>query len=464
MPEDTPSPVMAALEAAPLPPLFFDAGKNSFWGPNHNGGWTPFTERTAVMRLDTRYGVSSKTAKGDRYSAADRVLDQIRDEHLVVYAGRVAGADAGIKGEGANRYLVTASPYLPEPVEGDWSDIRVLAERLFGEEQLPYVYGWHKHACTGLYLKKNTFSQAFFMAGPAGCGKSFWQHQVVTPMLGGNSARPIQYLVGETSFNSDLIAAEHLMIEDDHSSIGYAARRQLGTGIKNLVANQLQRAHGKGKDGIAVRSRHWLTGSINDEAENMSTMPELDDSIMDKLILLWCRRAIDSEWPGAFSAVQALQERVNEQIPAFVWWLLNSYQIPETLKDDRFGVTAYQNEELVKRIDSAKPANELEDLIDVRYQSAFEDKGYVITDHLTLQRELMEDDRTGLDAKKFFRNDYRKMSAMLAALSKHKPEKFCQPITTRLKPIPWVISHGKMPTAEQIRHHVTSTNASRENG
>lgn len=292
------------------------------------------------------------------------------------------------------------------------------------------------------------------MAGPAGCGKSFWQHNIITPLLGGNSARPIQYMTGGTTFNMDLIGAEHWMLEDDHSKRGHAPRRELGTSMKNVTANKNQRAHAKGRNGFVVQSRHWVSGSINDEGDNMSTLPELDDSITDKLMLLWCKPAINNEWPGPNGAVTEMEARVKEQVPAFVYWLLNEYVLPEEFVDYRFGVKAFQNPELVSRIENAKPGSEVEELIDILYAEALKTKGYKITDHIRLDNELRNSDLVGAQARRLFHNEYRTVIGALKTLRSKNPSKYVYLETSSYRPRPWIISAGPMPTEHQIKVEV----------
>lgn len=441
--EQTETSVLANL---PLPQIYFDAGKQCFWAEDGKGGWMQINEKVALMRLHF-LGISNKKGK-ELYSLAERVLDMIRNEHRLAYAGRVAGQKVGIYGIGANRYLVTSNPELVKVEKGDWSEINTLAIRLVGKDQIDYLYGWQRQACLGLYRQDNNFAPVLFLAGPAGCGKSFWQHNVITPILGGSCARPIQYMTGKTTFNADLIGSEHWAIEDDHASVHPASRRELGTSFKNVVANKQQRLHPKGRDAIAVQSRHWISGSINDEPENMSTLPELDESLQDKLLLLHCNAAINSEWPGDHSDIVALEGRVKEQLGAFVWWLLNEYQVPGAIIDQRFGVKGYQNPELVSRIENGKPLNTVEELIEAAY-NAHVDPGYVVADHMQITERLMEDSRTKSLARSLF-NGFRTVATCLKSLQKQQPEKYWHHVNDSRRPRRWVIRYDTTLTVEEI--------------
>lgn len=400
MPDETDSTEHEELlDKFPLPAIFYETGKNIYWY-QVKGDWIRATESHALQYLHSTLKISNNRPKGSPYSQAQTVLQAVREKQGVCYAGPVAGIVPGVYGEGDGRYISVGRPNLPEPKEGDWDDIRILANRLFGEAQLPYVWSWCKQACEGLYLNRKKFSQALMLAGGPGCGKSFWQVNVVSEMLGGRVAKPIQYMTGQTSFNSDLIGCEHLMLEDENVKRDHPSRRALGTAIKGFTVNTQQRVHAKGKDAFVVNSRHWITLSVNDEEENLHVLPPLDESIKDKITLVMCRMAINNDWPGPNGAVEDMEVRVKRQIPAFVWWLLNVWQIPVEITDHRFGVKSYQNPELLSRIDTGDQELELAELIERHWKEmAVAGKTLTITANEVFDA-LCGDPEVGYRAKK----------------------------------------------------------------
>jgi len=63
-------------------------------------------------------------------------------------------------------------------------------------------------------------------------------------------AKPYLFMSGQTSFNSDLFEAEHLMIEDDVASCDIRARTTFGTYIKQFTANEEVQHHAKNRPAI----------------------------------------------------------------------------------------------------------------------------------------------------------------------------------------------------------------------
>ena len=55
---------------------------------------------------------------------------------------------------------------------------------------------------------------ALVLVGENGSGKSFLQHYLITPLLGGREADPRMFLMGNDAYNSDVLGAEHLRAAD----------------------------------------------------------------------------------------------------------------------------------------------------------------------------------------------------------------------------------------------------------
>src|SRR4029078_4317598 len=122
------------------------------------------------------------------------------------------------------RFLVTVSPALIAPAHGECTVISAILRSLTGGPEEPYgalqcelLLGWLAAAVQCLYQQSLRSGQALVLAGPAGSGKSVVQNCILTPLLGGRSAKCAPYLQGKTSVNGELFGAEHLMLEDESS-------------------------------------------------------------------------------------------------------------------------------------------------------------------------------------------------------------------------------------------------------
>ena len=328
--------------------------------------WIEVNEGTAITVLAAA-GVRAERNKGETLSPAAEMLlnTRLNSEKSVKYAGPLAGHMKGVVNFGPFNALITESPKIPRPVKGDFSLIKYILDEQFGDlggVQLPYLYSALKLAYEMLVAGDLRGGPALIFCGPRNSGKTFVQEQVITPLLGGRMAPADRYLNRETSFNMDLMKAEHLVVSDGVMSTSINSRRDLGNSIKNMVANGVQSAHGKGKDAISVNVYTRLTMSLNDEIENIMGLPPMDESMRDKL-MLFKTRLID--WP-VFAVTpeekRAFKESVLAQIPAFCWWLVNEFVIPSDLQIDpktnqpaRFGVNCYHHPDILRQLVEVSP-------------------------------------------------------------------------------------------------------------
>ncbi len=426
------------LEAMPLPKLecYYEAAKNKYWIKDSNRKWSPRIAGDVKIELE-KIGYSARAAKGKTYSAADYELSDIRNLNGIVFAGEVAGKQPGLHEGPGIKYLVTAGPKLVDPKKGDWGSIRKLGERLFGAEQLEFVLGWSQSAVKSLYSGNSGLrSQMLVLAGPAGCGKSFWQNHVISGILGGRTANPMQYMSGGTGFNEDIIRAEHLMMEDQHSRTDIRSRRALGAAVKEFTVNRMQRCHGKGKDAMAIDSKHWISLSLNDEAENLSILPPMDESLKDKIALIRCFPAVNREWPG-HGKNEWLEQAIRDEIPAFLEYLFVEHEIRTEWKDERFGIVSMHNDELIERLDRLSPEDGLDLIIDKCWEQLSKEGGTLKAPAEDIETRLHNHDELAYRAKRILTWDGA-CAVFMERLSKKYPDKYVKPRPNE-RPRTWTI-------------------------
>ena len=95
-------------------------------------------------------------------------------------------------------------------------------------------------------------SQLLALAGEAGSGKSLTQN-LLTEIFGGRSTKPYQFMKGDTAFNSQIFAGEHLMLEDESERIDIRSRRHFAAMMKTLLASRDQSHHAKHREALILR-------------------------------------------------------------------------------------------------------------------------------------------------------------------------------------------------------------------
>ena len=346
----------------PCPPFCYHAPSQQYWFLNETGMWLP--QSTSRMKRRMRLAEVAR----DQH---DAILQLIEDRAAVTWIGSLAGKRSGIYVENGHRILVTESPTRIEPASGNWSTIRLIIEGLLvhsepehGQTQWDTFMGWLQTAVAALRKGMHQSAQALAIAGPIDSGKSLLQH-LITNLLGGRAAKGHRYMNGKTQFNEDLFGAEHIMLEDEYMDSSISAREKLGANIKNFtVSTLLQSCHGKFKTAISLPVWWRLTITLNDDSKSLRVLPPMDSDIEDKIILLHA-----SKFPMPMPTETAEEQelfwaQLVSEIPAFLDWLLNVYEIPEALRNRRYTVKTWHHPVLREALEELSKEAEFLALID----------------------------------------------------------------------------------------------------
>ena len=302
-------------------------------------------------------------------SEIDRVLLSATESRVVDFAASIAGTRAGVYNLPGGRFLVRQSPVLIEPAAGECPTIEKLLFGLLGRDGALHVCYWLKVAYEALRAGEIRPGQCLILCGPPGCGKSFIQHLVITPILAGRAADPKSYFFGRTDFNSELVGAEHLLIEEVPAKNHQEDRLTFGERIKEVVANDMMRLHKKNKDAMSVHPFHRISISINDNPDKMKVLPPLSGDITEKLIMFLVSPCPDF-WKGfqdESDPRRAVREAITAELPAFCRYLLE-LEIPQEMKSGeegrRYGVRSHVPVEIASMLFEQEPEYHLLMLID----------------------------------------------------------------------------------------------------
>lgn len=362
-----------------------EAGVNAWW-VNGAGAvyfvkdagseWLEVPESKLALMLRRR-GVSPVPQAGSVLTPLEEAVMHIMEQRTLDRSiEALAGYGSGIYEVKGRRILVRTAPKFVEPKAGEWPFIEsFLAGRLMLDSgdvkadrvQFDRFNWWMKRAVENFYASPDMWlnSHILILAGPAGCGKSRIQHNLITPILGGRSADPSLYVFGDTTFNEGWMGAPHLLIEDPKPSTKMLDRLQLAQILKGLAVNEDHSYHGKGRGEFIVDPQFVVTVSINDDPDALRILPALTPDFADKVMLLHVQ---DREFPlptGSAAERRAFQERITAELSAYVHWLLHECVVPEELQGGRFGVREYHAPELKLTLWEDSPAGELLALLDV---------------------------------------------------------------------------------------------------
>jgi hypothetical protein len=343
---------------------YYERYVGGYWIPDGDAGWTKVNETGLSRYLRIEHGVSRQRDDAGS-SPMERTLLEIQRKLHIGYAGKLAGYKAGLIEQNGEKILVTDSPNYIKPEDGRFPVIDEFLNGLL-EEQRVHFDCWMKLAVEAHGSGMIRPGQALVLAGPRDCGKSVLQNQIITPLLGGRMAKPYQFMSGQTPFNSSLFEAEHLMIEDDIASSDIRARRTFGTYIKQFTANEEVQHHAKNKHAMTLRPFWRLSISCNEEPENLSILPPMDDSLFDKMIILKAKRKPIPMPTESYGERVAFQEKIKSELPSYLNYLLK-LAISSELRAARYGILAYQNPDIMKAMNDIAPECRLLELIDQHF-------------------------------------------------------------------------------------------------
>lgn len=366
---------------------------NSFVVGSAEKGWGVWPEQGVTDKLRRDYAIAVRARENEMLSETKQLYLWVRENRgLDEIVPALPGYRSGVYSlESGERILVKTSPQMVEPEEGEWETIRKLISGQLnrsGEssdiDQVPYFLSWCKIALESLvYGEPGQWRQghAMIIAGPAAGGKSRLQENVITPLLGGREANPKKFLFGQDDFNGDVFSAEHLSLAEVPSSQKSVDRVELAETIKQIVANSAQRMRLMRVEPWTVHPYWRLTITLNDDPDKLRSLPLVTKDFADKVLIFHSKK---SELPMPTRTEperKAFRDQIRSELPAFAHFLLNQYEIPESLlkyKDGsdatRFGFREFHHPIIRDGLFDDTPAAELLQLIDMAEFSDSMDK------------------------------------------------------------------------------------------
>ncbi|WP_395739313.1 hypothetical protein [Prosthecobacter sp.] len=397
--------------ASAAAPKFFDAAAvceelRLWWYPEHgdafvrqgpDGRWAQWTKDAVVDAMRALPGrmIAIKARESEMLSESKMVLMHAREHRaldavlpsLPGYKSRIHTLDSGEK------VVVKHEPVLVAPVERPWENVKRLIDGLLdrreegGVDQAIYFHAWCQVAARAIREGEPGHwraGHALILTGPAGCGKNRLQEQIITPLLGGYGrfADPAKFLFESDEFNGDVFAAEHLMLSEiPLPSQRTMDRTSLAEKIKQVVANPAQRMRLMRTEPCSVSPFWRLTISVNDDKDKLRSLPLITGDFGDKVLIFHCKKTVlPIIERDSIESQKRFREVMAEELPGYLWWLLNEFTIPEEMlvygdgrSATRFGFREYHAPVIKEGLFDDTPHAEMLRLIDM---AVFTRKGW----------------------------------------------------------------------------------------
>lgn len=342
---------------------YFDG--QSYWRRDETGLWRDLSTEAVKRHLSCIHGLSSETKKGQasEVSQALTTIDQLQ---------RVDGAfpclflrDEIVR-DGAAKYLniARAKPMQPSGAPRQWGDgfpwLASYLQGLFGEEQLKVFLSWLSHFYKNAVAGRPKKGHALFLAGPPSAGKTLLSQRVIGAMMGGFQ-EATSYVLGDTNFNESLFFAPLWAVDDAVASAD--PRRHVGYSqmVKKIVANPYQEYHAKFKKAVTFKFNGRLIVTLNDDPRSIAMLPQVEGSILDKIVIL------KAAAPGVSFA--DVEDTIRQELPAFADFV-HGFVLPDwilTRPDEvaRVGHNAWHNPDLLSTAKESSQASGLQELLDL---------------------------------------------------------------------------------------------------
>jgi hypothetical protein len=320
------------------------------FGMEGRAGYVPLTGESAVRQHLAKLGVPR--------SAHDSILCDIRETQFVDYIGPLAGHLPGVHTFNGSKMVITSGPRIVKAKEGDSTFIDEFFRDLLHDPhqpgQLPVFLRWLAHCRKALLSHRRVQTPALALTGDRGDGKSL-AIEIINRSLGGRQAKGYGFFSGDKSFNGELAGAELIVMDDDAASKDHRARVRLAQAIK---ANQFAsgvRIEGKNREAFNADPVQAVVLAVNCDPEELRVLPELTDSMEDKIVLLKTKPA------PCFDTPEENSKAIDAALPGFLH-KLESLDMSDAY-DHRRRLNCFWHPEIIEALGLLSPERQLLELV-----------------------------------------------------------------------------------------------------
>jgi hypothetical protein len=319
-----------------------------YWYQSSDEKWEPRAEKEMIRALKVQSELSSDRIDDHSFSEIEQALHVIDQNQRVAGAAPFIYMPPGMFEYMGKRVLNTARVRVITPMKGikSWGDRFPWISDFFegfldSDEQLEYIISWLKRFYCSALEGHPTQGQAVFIAGEPGQGKTLLSNRIISGLVGGHQDAS-KFLLGESSFNKELFHHGLWTIDDATPGDSSYDHKRFSSLLKKVTANTSFEYHAKFQDSVMVEwtGRVVVTGNL--DAESLRILPDLDSSILDK-IMLFRAANLNRKFPER----QELQTIIQQELPYFAGFLVD-FEIPKKCLSDqqRYGVNSYHHPEL----------------------------------------------------------------------------------------------------------------------
>lgn len=320
--------------------IYYD-GRNYFM-LGQDGLWRGEASSVVTSCLKVR-GFTDKTPKGMSFSRMDQIKEIIRKHRRVDGAAPYLYHPGELWEYNGKTLLNVASVKVHAAADtADGWGVRFpryasVFDNVFADPSYKDIFlTWLKRFYMSAEAGKLALGQAMALVGPVHCYKSFLIERLLTPAMGGYADLSSVASGESNGFNAEVFCSPIAVIDDAKSTSNEVARQRYSATIKKLSAHGKHKFHEKYMTPVTVEWRGRVVIAINDDAESIRLLPDLDLSNADKIIALHMKSWVGHPAPDVFDGLE------EAELAHFLAWL-KSWNPPKHLLDpkSRYGMPAF---------------------------------------------------------------------------------------------------------------------------
>lgn len=195
-----------------------------------------------------------------------------------------------------------------------------LAEMLwhmfYPRKQLVYLLAWLKTMYVGARQGNPKRGHAVFVVGGADRGKTLLNAVIIPKIMGGGFDAG-KYLLGREPFNKNMLEVGHWHIDDSMAAANKTEHTQFSEILKALIANPNIMYRPMYCDPIQIPFNGRMMISLNEDANSLLMIPDLDMNNEDKVIVL----RLHSNSPFNFPGLDETAKHLEAELPYLCNWL-----------------------------------------------------------------------------------------------------------------------------------------------
>jgi hypothetical protein len=323
--------------------------------------WQTYNKDNMLMRLKVG-GISHRIKPGQTATDAEQVLMLIQETRRVAGAAPFMFNKSAVVDYNGVKFLNTAAQDVvlhpaDRATKADFPWLALFFDHIFddtpvrGNVARDYFFAWLQRFYLAALNGEPRLGQMMLIAGPPGQGKSFLSVRVMKSIFG-LASDASNYLLEGKGFNKELGCVNLWNVDDSKSTATYSDHKRFSEMLKKHVASPELTYQPKYVDAVTLTWFGRICMTCNDDSDSLGIVPQLDGSILDKIMLIKC-----STWRAKFGTLKENDEMLERELPYFLRWLVD-WTAPIGVLDStnpRYGVHSYHHPDLVEAARDSSP-------------------------------------------------------------------------------------------------------------